>query len=45
MWVFGKDVKKNEVYIKITMGFAGGSVICISFHTAEYPIRYPFKNS
>ena len=45
MWIFGKDVKKNEVYIKITMGFAGGSVICISFHAAEYPMRYPFKNS
>jgi hypothetical protein len=21
MWVFGKEVKKNEVYIKITLGF------------------------
>ena len=45
MWVFGKSVKKHEVYIKITMGFRGGSVICISFHTAEHPMRYPFKES
>ncbi len=32
MWVFGKTVKKKEVYIKITMGAMGSSVICISFH-------------
>ena len=44
MWVFGKNVKEKEVYIKITMGLAGNKVICISFHTAEYNINYPFKN-
>lgn len=43
MWVFGKLVKQHEVYIKITMGFAGSSVICISFHIAEHPMQYPFK--
>ena len=42
MWVFGRIVKGREVYIKITLGFAGGAVICISFHIAEYPMRYPF---
>lgn len=31
MWVFGKTVKKKEVYIKITMGAMGSSVICIPF--------------
>ncbi len=44
MWVFGKAVKKREVYIKITLGFPGSSVICISFHIAEYPMKYPFKS-
>lgn len=43
MWVFGKRHKGTEIYIKITMGFPGTSVICISFHQAEYPIQYPFK--
>jgi hypothetical protein len=43
MWVFGKNVKNREVYIKITMGLTGERVICISFHLAEYPIKYPFK--
>lgn len=43
MWVFGKLVKRQEIYIKITMGAPGTSVICISFHIAEHKISYPFK--
>lgn len=43
MWVFGKDVKGREVYIKITLGYDNGQTICISFHIAEYPLAYPFK--
>lgn len=43
MWVFGKDVKGREVYIKITLGYENGQTICISFHLAEYPLKYPFK--
>ncbi len=45
MWVFGKEVKKNEVYIKITIGFPNSSVICISFHIAEHPLHYPLKGA
>ena len=44
MWVFGKDIKQREVYIKISLGFPNESVICISFHLAEHKMRYPFKN-
>lgn len=43
MWVFGKDVKGREVYIKITLGYENGQTICISFHVAEHPLKYPFK--
>ena len=43
MWVFGKDVKGREVYIKITLGTENGQTICISFHIAEHPLEYPFK--
>lgn len=43
MWVFGKEVKGHEVYIKITMGAPGTSVICISFHIAAHSLIYPFK--
>jgi hypothetical protein len=43
MWVFGKMVKGKEVYIKITMGLRGVQVICISFHIAEHPMKYPYR--
>lgn len=43
LWVFGKDVQKHEIYIKISMGFPNSSTICISFHVAEYPMEYPYK--
>ncbi|MEX0684739.1 MAG: hypothetical protein WD267_07625 [Balneolales bacterium] len=43
MWIFGKEVKGTEVYIKITVGSKGKSVICISFHLAEHIMSYPFK--
>jgi hypothetical protein len=44
MWIFGKTIKGQEIYIKITLGFAGGQVICISFHVAEHHLEYPLKN-
>jgi hypothetical protein len=43
MWVFGKDVKNKEVYIKIAYGCPDSAIICISFHKAEHTIKYPFK--
>jgi hypothetical protein len=43
MWVFGKEVRKKEVYIKISMGLENNSAVCISFHIAEHPLYYPFK--
>ncbi|MCP9766691.1 toxin [Lacihabitans sp. LS3-19] len=43
LWVFGKTLKNKEVYIKISMGLPNKSTICISFHIAEFPMKYPFK--
>lgn len=43
MWVFGKDVKGREVYIKIMISNVRGQTICISFHLAENKLTYPFK--
>jgi len=43
MWVFGKMIKKNEIYIKITLGFTSSGVICVSFHIASHPLTYPLK--
>jgi hypothetical protein len=43
MWVFGKEVKGKDVYIKISMGFKDSPVICISFHIAERKMNFPFN--
>ena len=43
MWVFGKQVKKKEMYIKVSRGTDNNSAVCISFHFAEHPMNYPFK--
>lgn len=44
MWVFGKEVKKKEIYIKVAMGHEKLPVICVSFHVASKKMSYPFKN-
>lgn len=44
MWVFGKNVRGHEVYIKISMGTPNNEAVCISFHLAGHPITYPLKN-
>ena len=44
MWVFGKDAFGKELYIKISMGHPNSNTICISFHIAEYPINYAYKD-
>jgi hypothetical protein len=43
MWVFGKEMKNKELYIKIALGVNGAKVICISFHVAEHKLSYPLK--
>ena len=43
MWVFGKDIKGKEVYIKIMLGGVNCQTICISFHIAEHSLSYPLK--
>jgi len=42
-WEFGKQLKKREIYIKISLGLEGKPVRCLSFHIAERPIEHPFK--
>ena len=44
MWVFGKEVRNKEVYIKISKGVNDSSAVCISFHIAEHPMNYPLKS-
>ena len=43
LWAFGKDIKGEEVYIKIGLGLPNRQTVCVSFHKADFPIQYPFK--
>lgn len=45
IWVFGCGVGDEEVYIKLKLVTIGETSItkCISFHLAEFPLKYPFK--
>jgi len=42
---FGKEIEDYEVYIKLKIAnFDDRSIAkCISFHIANYPLRFPFK--
>ena len=42
-WEFGMSIKGKDVYIKISLNKKNKSVICISFHIAEFPLKYKFK--
>jgi hypothetical protein len=44
MWVFGKEIKKHEIYIKVALGLSNNNVICHSFHISEHKLKYPFKH-
>ena len=43
LWAFGKDIKGEEIYIKIGLGLPNRQTVCVSFHKADFPIQYPFK--
>ena len=43
-WVFGKQIDRFEVYIKLKIAEQPGAehAICLSFHKAEWTLNYPF---
>lgn len=44
LWVFGKDIRGEPYYLKLQIGHTNRSAICVSFHPAEYELRFPFKH-
>lgn len=44
MWVFGKIIKGQQIYIKVTISDVTNQAICISFHKAEYDMNFPLKD-
>ena len=45
LWVFGKAIESNAVYIKLKLASFGSlrNVRVVSFHFAEHPLEHPFK--
>jgi hypothetical protein len=45
VWIFGKKVQAQEIYIKLKVVKVGGKSIakCISFHIAKHPLSFPHK--
>ncbi len=46
IWVFGKQVGTEEIYIKLKIAQVGQEKIakCLSFHAANFPLCYPFRS-
>lgn len=46
-WEFGRVIKHQEYYIKIKIeqGERDERSVCLSFHRAERPMRFRFKNT
>lgn len=45
LWIFGKIINSMEIYIKlkIVQGEHTDSAISLSFHAADEPLSYPFR--
>jgi len=46
IWEFGQLIEGNEVYIKLKIAQVGKVKLakCLSFHVAEYPLRFPCRD-
>lgn len=46
LYVFGKQIERQLVYIKLKIKKKRAKyVLCVSFHYAEYPMTFPYRNS
>ncbi|MDP2300546.1 MAG: hypothetical protein Q8M55_07525 [Actinomycetota bacterium] len=41
-WVFGMTIQQTQVYLKVSVRLEPARCLCISFHEAEYPMRFPY---
>ncbi len=43
-YIFGLEIKNKEIYIKIKIqSYDKRIVLCMSFHYAEYKLKFPYK--
>jgi hypothetical protein len=45
IWIFGKSIQNKIIYIKLKIreNKNNEKVVCISFHIAKHPMKFPFK--
>jgi hypothetical protein len=45
VWIFGVEPLKGflEIYIKLSDRKDNQRVVCLSFHTAKFPMRHPYR--
>ena len=45
VWMFGKQIGAEEIYIKLKIAQVGREKIakCLSFHGANFPLCYPYR--
>ena len=45
VWVFGKQIGRQEIYIKLKIAQVGKEKIakCLSFHAAKFRLCYPYQ--
>lgn len=43
LFVFGKEIQRKQIYIKLKITENNRKVICISFHKAEEQMAFPYK--
>lgn len=42
LFVFGKYINNKQVYIKLKIKDVHRKVLCLSFHYAEFPMKFPY---
>jgi hypothetical protein len=43
-WIFGLRVEDLTVYVKLRIS-ASKVVVCLSFHEAQFPIKFPYEST
>ena len=44
LFVFGKEISKKEIYIKVKVRVnPERKIVCVSFHWAQHTMLYPYK--
>ena len=45
VWIFGVAVESVDLYVKLSVIVEPEECVCISFHEADRPMSFPFRDS